>query len=417
LVHFAIRESDGTDNSRCGSAEIARQRFHYWLVAGSTTKEISRLPGCSPKENHNFRPFVYRHHHLGMTIPEGTPTNFVCRQRARRAASKSTKAKGKTVTEISNGSIVKTEGLSKSYKGVEALNGLDLVVPEHSIFGFLGPNGSGKTTTIKLLLGLTQPTAGRASMFGLDSNDESLEIRRRVGYLGQDPRFFDGMTARQTLRFRAGFYYSGPSNAIEARIVEVLELVGMSDKADRPVKGFSGGERQRLGIGQALINSPELLILDEPAAALDPMGRRDVLDVMRSLKSETTVFYSTHILDDVQRVSDSVAILNRGNLVAQAPIEELLAGSDMTVYTIVLKGDATNVQLEVLSKGWVDSVEVTPNASETTLQVSVTDDDAAEAQLMRIVSTDEHVTVSEFKRKELNLEEVFMNLVEQTDDN
>ena len=321
------------------------------------------------------------------------------------------------MTEYSNGTVVKTAGLSKSYKGVDALKGLDLNVPENSIFGFLGPNGSGKTTTIKLLLGLTHPTAGSASIFGLDSTEESLEIRRKVGYLGQDPRFFDNMTARQTMLFRAGFYYTGPSKAIESRISEVLELVGIADKADRPVKGFSGGERQRLGIGQALINSPDLLILDEPAAALDPMGRRDVLDVMRSLKSETTVFYSTHILDDVQRVSDSVAILNHGNLVAQAPIEELLGGTGNTIHTIVLKGDASEIQLRVMSQDWVDSVEISPSETETILNVSVTDDQAAEAQLMRLVSSDEHVTVSEFKRKEMDLEQVFMDLVEQNDDN
>jgi len=321
------------------------------------------------------------------------------------------------MTEYSNGTVVKTVGLTKTYKGVEALKGLDLNVPEHSIFGFLGPNGSGKTTTIKLLLGLTQPTAGSASIFDLDSTDESLEIRRKVGYLGQDPRFFDNMTARQTMQFRAGFYYTGPSKAIDARISEVLELVGIADKAERAIKGFSGGERQRLGIGQALINSPDLLILDEPAAALDPMGRRDVLDVMRSLKSETTVFYSTHILDDVQRVSDSVAILNHGNLVAQAPIDELLGGTGNTVYTIVLKGDASKVQLRVMTQDWVESIDVSPSKDETVLQVSVTDDQAAEAQLMRLVSTDEHVTVSEFKRNEMDLEQVFMDLVEQNDDN
>ena len=147
------------------------------------------------------------------------------------------------------------------------------------------------------------------------------------------------------------------------------------------------------------------------------MGRRDVLDVMRSLKSETTIFYSTHILDDVQRVSASVAILNHGNLLAQAPIEELLGGTGNTIYTIVLKGDAGEVQLRVMSQDWVDSIEVSPGKYETTLHVSVTDDTAAEAQLMRIVSSDEHVTISEFKRKEMDLEQVFMDLVEQNDDN
>ena len=283
------------------------------------------------------------------------------------------------MAETTNGTVVKTEGLSKSYKGVDALKGLDLDVSEHSIFGFLGPNGAGKTTTIKLLLGLARPTAGSATVFGRDVVDDSLEIRKRVGYLAQDPRYYDNMTARETLRFRAGFYYSGPAAAVESRVAEILELVGLDDRADRAIKGFSGGERQRLGIGQALINSPELLILDEPAASLDPMGRRDVLDVMRNLRAETTIFYSTHILADVQRVSDTVAILNRGELVTEAPIEDLLSGSGGTVYTIVLRGDTTEVHKRLLSRDWVDSIDVSRRDAGSTWQVSVNDDQAAEA--------------------------------------
>ena len=123
------------------------------------------------------------------------------------------------------------------------------------------------------------------------------------------------------------FSFKGPKNKIEERIEETIELVGLSSKADRPIRGFSGGERQRLGIAQAQVNYPDLLILDEPAASLDPMGRHDVLEVMERLRKYTTIFYSTHILDDVQKVSDTVCILNRGELLAEAPIQELLAGS------------------------------------------------------------------------------------------
>ena len=131
----------------------------------------------------------------------------------------------------------------------------------------------------------------------------------------------------------------------------------MADKADRSIKGFSGGERQRLGIAQAQINYPDLLILDEPAAALDPMGRRDVLEVMERLQKHTTIFYSTHILDDVQRVSDAVAILNHGKLVAQAPIEELMAGSQGTIYSLVIEGDAGPAQERFALRPWVSDIE------------------------------------------------------------
>ena len=166
----------------------------------------------------------------------------------------------------------------------------------------------------------------------------SVAIRKRTGYLAQDPRYYEHMTARQIVGYTARFFYRGPKDLIEARVEEMLELVGLEDKADRPVRGFSGGERQRLGIAQAQVNYPDLLILDEPAASLDPQGRHDVLEVMEKLRKYTTIFYSTHILEDVQRVSDTVAILNRGRLIAEAPISELLAGDGgSAIYDITLK--------------------------------------------------------------------------------
>ena len=225
--------------------------------------------------------------------------------------------------DMSTSFVIETHELSKTYKKVQALRSLDLKVQQNSIFGFLGPNGAGKTTTIKLMLGLIRPTAGSATVFGMDTGKQSVDIRARVGYLPQEPHFYEHMTARQTLRFVASCFFKGPKKAIEERIDEMLEMVDLADKADRPIRTFSGGERQRLGIAQAQVNYPDLLILDEPAASLDPLGRRDVLEVMSKLRKYTTVFYSTHILDDVQKVSDTVVILNKGELVAQGPIEEL----------------------------------------------------------------------------------------------
>ncbi len=308
--------------------------------------------------------------------------------------------------------VIDTRGLSKTYNGVVALDSLNLQVPKNSIFGFLGPNGAGKTTTMKLLLGLTRPTSGGGLIFGQDFVQDSVEIRKRVGYLAQDPRFYEHMTARETLRFKARFYYSGPADEIEARISETLELVGLADKADRSIKGFSGGERERLGIAQAQMNFPDLLILDEPAAGLDPMGRRDVLEVMERIKKHATIFYSTHILDDVQRVSDTVAILNHGKLVAQAPIEELLAGGRGTVYSLGIEGEAGPAQERVRSQAWVTDIEIATGDGGTTWQVAVTDEAAAKDQLLRLVLSDEQITVTHFGKKTYELEEIFMNIVE-----
>jgi len=308
--------------------------------------------------------------------------------------------------------VIRTQGLSKSYKNVTALKPLDVKIPRNSIIGVLGPNGAGKTTTIKLLLGLTRPTSGSGTVFGHDIVRDGIEIRRRVGYLAQDPRYYDRMSARETLRFKARFYFAGPKEEIDKRVAETLDLVGLSDKADRPTRGFSGGERQRLGIGQALINSPDLLILDEPAASLDPMGRRDVLDIIQGLRHKTTVFYSTHILSDVERVSDAVAILNHGELIAQAPIETLLAGTGGIIYTVIIKGDAGEAHARVSGQEWVSGIDVAPADGQATWQVSVTDEAAAEAQLLRLVLADEHTIVAQFGRKKYELEEVFMQIVE-----
>ena len=308
--------------------------------------------------------------------------------------------------------VISTNKLTKAYDGEPVLKSLDLKVPKHSIFGFLGPNGAGKTTTIKLILGLIWPTSGACSVFGMDAISSSVQIRRRIGYLAQEPRYYEYMTARQTLSFTAGFFYDGQKESVESRIEETLELVGLDDKADRPIKGYSGGERQRLGIAQAWINHPELLILDEPAASLDPLGRRDVLELMNKMRSQTTIFYSTHILDDVQKVSDIVAIMDHGVLAAQAPIGELLSGTGNTAYKVTVKGDAAPVREALLRLPWVSSVNVSPSNGTSALLVGVTDDAMAEDCLLRTVMDTGNVKVVEFGRKKLDLEEVFLNLVE-----
>ena len=320
--------------------------------------------------------------------------------------------------------VISTRGLSKSYRRVHALKPLDLTVSRGSIFSFLGPNGAGKTTAIKLLLGLTRPTSGVGTVFGRNITTEGVEIRSRIGYLAQEPRFYDFMTARETLRFTARFFYAGPEKAIERRIDESLELVGLKEKADRKVRGFSGGERQRLGLAQAQINDPELLILDEPAASLDPMGRRDVLSIMESFKERATIFYSTHILSDVQRVSDSVAVLKDGKLLAQAPIEELLSGrtGGTVVYELLLKAtgkEATERLVEVRSRvrglPWVSSLEEEPDAGEVRWVVRVTDEAAAEEDLLRLVLGQRGVRVVSFGQQRRSLEEAFFGLVEGGD--
>ncbi len=316
--------------------------------------------------------------------------------------------------ETSTAIVIETQNLCKSYKKLNVLCSLNLKVPLHSIFGFLGPNGAGKTTTIKLLLGLARPTSGSGKVFGYDIRRESLKIRGRVGYLAQDPRYYEYMTARETLRFTANFFFKSPKRKIEDRIAETLELVDLSEKADRPIKGFSGGEKQRLGIAQAQVNYPDLLILDEPAASLDPQGRHDVLDVMERLRKYTTIFYSTHILDDVQRVSDTVCILNKGRLISQAPIDQLMAGSGEIIYQVNTVGEISKVKDLVSKQPWVKSVKITNVDGHSSWEVNITDENV-EDQLLRLVMSDPNVRVKDFGKHKQDLEDVFLHLVEEVD--
>jgi ABC-2 type transport system ATP-binding protein len=226
------------------------------------------------------------------------------------------------------------------------------------------------------------------------------------------------MTARQTLEYTAKFFYAGPQAEIDRRVNEMIELVGLEGKADRPIKGFSGGERQRLGIAQAEVNHPDLLILDEPAASLDPQGRRDVLEVMARIRKYATIFYCTHILDDVQRVSDQVAIVNQGELVTQASIEELLAGKGDVIYSVTLRGDAgdqsvASAYAQVNQQPWVSGIVASQAGEQTAWQVSVTDEGAAEDQLMGLLVSS-GLKVANFSRKEQNLEDVFINIIERS---
>lgn len=222
-----------------------------------------------------------------------------------------------------------TENLTKSYVSgwpgrppFVALDGLSLTVGRGEIFGFLGPNGAGKTTTLKILLGLVRATSGSALLLGQPAGD--VETRRRIGFLPESPYFYDYLTAEEFL----GFYgqLAGLNRAaIAQRITDLLHLVGLVDARARQLRKFSKGMLQRIGLAQALIHDPELVILDEPMTGLDPVGRKQVRDLILSLRDRgKTVFFSTHILHDVEMVCDRVGIMMKGRLVASGRVDELV---------------------------------------------------------------------------------------------
>ncbi|MGQ0557804.1 MAG: ABC transporter ATP-binding protein [Nitrospiraceae bacterium] len=224
--------------------------------------------------------------------------------------------------------ILKTEGLKKTFKvgfwgrEVTALEGLDLEVKQGEVFGFLGPNGAGKTTTIKMLMGLIYPTSGQAWLFGRPIGDQ--ESKARLGFLPESPYFYDYLTGLEFLQFY-GHLFGLRGVALGKCIDELLELVGMSHARDLQLRKFSKGMLQRVGIAQALINDPELVVLDEPMSGLDPVGRKEIRDlIMRLKESGKTIFFSSHILHDAELLCDRVAIILKGRQVACGRVSELI---------------------------------------------------------------------------------------------
>jgi ABC-2 type transport system ATP-binding protein len=306
---------------------------------------------------------------------------------------------------------IQARGLSKRFgAGVVALDGLDLDVPRGSVFGFLGPNGAGKTTTLRILTSLARADHGSAEINGTPVGDGEPNRKGLIGYLDQDPRFHGWMRGRELLTLVGELYgLRGPE--LRRRIDETLDAVGLGDAGRRAIGGYSGGMRQRLGLAQAILNRPPVLLLDEPVSSLDPEGRRDVLGVIRALgDGETTVLFSTHILNDVERVCDRVAILDRGALVTEGPMDELLERYAQPVY-VVEPDTADPVALATLASQ-LGQVEGVVRAEAHGGAVRVTVDGGAEVgrRLLATVAASD-ATIARFERQRPTLEDVFLRLV------
>lgn len=243
--------------------------------------------------------------------------------------------------------VLDIKNLSKSFrtgfwlKKTEALRNVSLTVRENEIYGFLGPNGAGKTTTIKTILGLIFPDSGTISIFGKDYTD--ISTRKYIGYAPEQPYFYEYLTAYEFLKFY-GSLFNISTNELKRRIPVLLEMVGLIGKESLQLRKFSKGMLQRIGLAQALINDPKFLILDEPMSGLDPIGRREIRDLILALrKSGKTVFFSTHILSDVEMICDKVAIIINGEIRKEASLNELLS-IDYTEVEIVFKTNDKSVK-------------------------------------------------------------------------
>lgn len=217
--------------------------------------------------------------------------------------------------------ILEVHQLYKCFGDHEVLHGLNMDVPEHSIFGFVGQNGAGKTTTMKMILGLLKPDSGSISVCGEKVVYGETKTNRNIGYLPDVPEFYGYMRPMEYLKL-CGEITGLTKEKIKLKSEELLSLVGLKGEKKK-ISGFSRGMKQRLGIAQALLNEPKLLICDEPTSALDPIGRKDILDILLAVKGKTTVVFSTHILSDVERVCDRIAVLHKGKLALQGTLSEI----------------------------------------------------------------------------------------------
>jgi ABC-2 type transport system ATP-binding protein len=297
---------------------------------------------------------------------------------------------------------ISVRGLTKIYGSFHALDNVELDVPEGSVYGFLGPNGAGKTTTLRILTGLAKPSAGSATIFGAPAG--SATARSAVGFLPDVPGFYEWMTAEEFLRF-AGGLFGLARDVLDERVRVLLGLAGLAE-VDTKIGGFSRGMKQRLGVAQALVNAPRLLMLDEPTSALDPLGRKEVLDMVAALGGRTTVFFSTHILADVERVCDQVAILDRGRVVAEAPIAELKSRYAAHRLVLEVTEGTESIAEELRRQPWAQSVEVDGE----TIAMAVADVEEAQVAVPAIVSA-RGLGMRRFEGGEVSLEEVFVDLV------
>lgn len=303
--------------------------------------------------------------------------------------------------------MIQTENLHKHFGAVHALDGLDMTVEAGTVFGFLGPNGAGKTTALRILTGLAHPTSGRASVAGVDLSADGRALSRRIGHLPEEPAFYPWMTPREFLDY-LGRLYGLSSTERNARAKELLGLMGLEAAGKRRIGGFSRGMRQRLGLAAALVHKPEVLLLDEPLSALDPAGRKEVLDLIDSLRGQCTVLMSTHILADVERVCDVVGIITNGKMVVQSPREALLAQYATPVFEVEC-ADTTRLQRwadSLRQRAWITAVSV----ENVTARVVVKDVELAKRELLAsAVQAD--LMLDRYEEIKPSLEDVFLRLV------
>ncbi|MGM0757574.1 MAG: ATP-binding cassette domain-containing protein [Bacillota bacterium] len=301
--------------------------------------------------------------------------------------------------------MLECHGLTKLYGRHEILKNVSFSVGGVGCVGFLGANGAGKTTTIRILTGLARPTSGVVKVAGLDVTKDMNEISHVIGYCPQQPAFYQDMTGQEWMHWVGGLFQL-EKKVIRSKTEELLKLCRIDEAKDRAIGSYSGGMKQRLAIAQALINSPKVLILDEPVSALDPMGRKDVLTLIERLKHEMLIFMSTHILDDIERVADHIIMINSGEIEMSSSMKQIK--EDYIQPVIEFQLEKQNAELVALLKerDWVEECIDTGEA----YQVRVKDQRTALKELPALITEAGGVLLN-YRLSNLTLEDIFLKVV------
>jgi ABC-2 type transport system ATP-binding protein len=316
--------------------------------------------------------------------------------------------------DLSQEQVIRTNGLTKAFDTLVAVNGLNLEVLRGDVFGFLGPNGSGKTTTIRMLLGLIRPTAGSISLFGLDNSTHLSEILPRVGAIVETPVFYPYLSGVDNLRIVAAASGMQLGRANQARIDEVLNLVDLGARREDAYRKYSLGMKQRLAIGAALLTDPELILLDEPTNGLDPAGVHEVRQLIQRLSSiGKTIFLSSHILYEIQQVCNRVAILQKGQLLKQGNVQELLSEGRRLVVRLGTPEETEQAQVILQQAGKQDMnwiTQVSSGSDKHDLPALFIDAPASRSQEISALLARRNLFIAEMYQSEASLEDFFLEL-------
>lgn len=299
-------------------------------------------------------------------------------------------------------SLIQIKGLKKSFQGNEVIKGLDFKLEKGKCIALLGPNGAGKTTTLRMLSGLMKPTSGSISFSEAKKDGD---IRHLIGYLPQFPVFYDWMSGIEFLQY-VGKLAGLTSHEAKERSLELLELVGISNAKNRRVGKYSGGMKQRLGIAQAIIHRPQLVMLDEPVSALDPFGRREVLELLEGLKKETTILFSTHILNDAEEVCDEILFLHNGEIVESGTMDDLRERHQQAKIDLIFRRKTEEMESTFRNHSLTKSILIDGNR----ISVFVTNVESARRDFLKLIS-EKDWQLDKFEMSSMTLEDVFMKVV------